>query len=209
MKRWLWLFAVALVTAFAFLVLRELYTRGPLTLYHQFRLSRPEMRQEWRRKLLVTSRADAGDLWSFEVVWIKNAPTCQNGFRARRMRLLEVPVAKPECHMIVWEDESERVCRVAVAVSDARIRLPEWVFAEALNLLGQKYSAVYIFAREYELLSLVNHDRWLKDGRLEWGMWLPPLRDKARTFGRDGTWPGVYYLFGEDGKVLEVGFFYS
>jgi len=97
---------------------------------------------------------------------------------------------------------------VAVVAPEAQTQLPSQVSAEAEQILGQKFDDLPT-AFKGEVVELVDKDRWLKDGRLEWGTWLPPLRGKPKLFGRDGYWPGVYCLFAEDGKVLEVGFFFS
>lgn len=192
-----------------FLYVSRVKSIGMVGVYHESRLARADQREEWTKRLLATNRIEAGRVgWISNVVWFASAPGCQDGFHARRVGLLGAPGPPRGWSMIVWDSADGRVCRVAIVTWDAQTKLPAKAFAEAELILGQNFEDVHtLFGGE--VVALVDKDRWLKEGRLEWGTWLPPLQGKPKTFARHGVWPGVYYLFGEDDKVLEVGFFFS
>lgn len=182
-------------------------THGLLQLYWEANLSRTEQRHRWRAKLTADNIHEVGRLGSlFYVTWIGTALQCQHGFLAERAQFLEVSYLGSKEFLLAWEDREGTVCRVAVLSSSTAVSSPTVSAAKAL--LGVHRNAYPAFVQKGEVISLLDPTTWVRDGKLSLGCHLRPLGD-ASKFGRTGHWPGVYYIFDREGKVLEVGFFFS
>lgn len=182
-------------------------SRGVWWLWWEAKLSTPQERHHWTTKLLASNMDQAGRLSSLRyVTWVGTATQCRGGFVADRARFLEVSYLTPKEFLLAWETKDGIVCRVAV-LSESPGLSPA-IVSVAKALLGTHRHSYPPFLREGEVISLVDHRKWLRDGKLTSGCLLKPL-GHATKFGRVGVWPGIYYIFGEDGSVLEVGFFFS
>lgn len=175
--------------------------------YWERKLSRAKERQYWTTRLLRGNIKEAGRLeWVLYVVWVGTAPQCGSGFVADTAQFLGVSHLGSKGLILAWTNKQGTVCRVAVLSESSA--LSSSIVPVARALLGTHRDAYPAFVQAGEVLSLVNHRTWLRDGRLTWGSAVKPLQN-ARKFGRIGTWPGVYYIYDEHGNVLEVGFFFS
>lgn len=176
-------------------------------LYWEAKLSGTKERHNWTNKLLADNIGEAGRLGSlFYVTWIGTAPQCHSGFVAEKAQFLEVNNLAKKESLLAWESQEGIVCRVAVlSISPG---LSPSIVSVAKALLGTHRNAYPTFVRKGEFITLFDHRKWLRDGKLTSGCPLKPLNNVSK-FGRVGVSPGIYYLFGEDGNVLEVGFFFS